>query len=300
VAPGAPELTVEPLLAPRDLDLIRRLDLLARRRLAGQATGEQRSPALGGGIEFADYREYVPGDDVRQVDWSVFLRFRKLLVKLCAEEKELTLMLSVDVSRSMAWGESDKFRQALRVASVLGGIALSSGNRAGVLSWGAELQEVSAPLRGARAVPALVERLRRLEAGGQGNPLACTRQFASRYARRCLSVVITDLLTPDWAGVLTGLGASGCETHVIQVLAPEELDPPQLGEVTLVDSENSRETALLLDAPTLDQYRSATKTWLEAVEGQCRASGLGYALVRSDADLPRVFLETLKKEGLVC
>ena len=291
---------MEPLLAPRDLDLIRRLDLRARRRLAGQATGEQRSPALGGGIEFADYREYVPGDDVRQVDWSVFLRFRKLLVKLCAEEKELTLMVCVDTSRSMAWGEPQKFRQALRVASVLGGVALSSGNRAGVLAWGAELREVTAPLRGARSVPALVERLRRLEACETGNLLACTRQFASRYARRCLAVVISDLLTPDWAAVLTGLGASGCETHVIQVMAPGELDPPQSGEVTLVDSETSQETALLVDAPTLDRYRAATQAWLAAVEGQCRASGLGYALVRSDADLPRVFLETLRKEGLVC
>lgn len=293
-------MTGEALLEPRDLDLIRRLDLFSRRRLAGQATGEQRSPALGGGIEFADYREYVPGDDVRLVDWSVFLRFRKLLVKLCAEEKELTLLVSVDASRSMVYGGADKFRQAKRIAAVLAGIALTSGNRAGVLAWGSELKEVTAPLRGVRAVPGLVERLRRLNASDEGRPLVCTRQFATRYGRRCLAVVITDLLTPDWAGVLTGLAASGCETHVIQVLAPEELDPPQRGEVTLVDQETGNESALLLDTPTLERYRSLTSAWLTSVEAQCRGAGLGYALVKSGEELPRVFLETLRKEGLVC
>jgi uncharacterized protein (DUF58 family) len=291
---------VNDLLEPRDLDLVRRLDLWARRRLAGQATGEQRSPALGGGIEFADYREYVPGDDVRQVDWSVFLRFRKLLVKLCAEEKELTLMVAVDTSQSMAYGRGDKFRQARRIAGVLGGMALSSGNRAGVLAWGEQLREVTVPLRGARAVPALVERLARLETAGRGDPLTCARQFASRYRRRALAVLITDLLTPDWPAVLAGLASSGCEAHVIHVLAPEELDPPQRGELTLVDQETGQETALHVDAPTLERYRAETAAWLAKVEAQARGAGLGYARVVSDEALPRVFLETLRKEGLVC
>src|SRR6185369_9119751 len=142
-----------------DLDLIRRLDLLARRRLAGQATGEQRSPALGGGIEFADYREYVPGDDVRLVDWTVFLRFRRLLIKLCAEERELTLSLLVDHSRSMDYGHPSKLNLAKRMAAILGGIALASGNRAEILGWGDGLTEVTAPLRGERSLSILAERL---------------------------------------------------------------------------------------------------------------------------------------------
>jgi len=291
---------MEVLLEPADWELIRRLTLSVKRRAAGQATGEQRSPALGGGIEFADYREYAPGDDVRQVDWAVFLRFRKLLVKLCAEEKELTLVLLIDASRSMAYGTAPKFRQAQRIAAVLGGIALASGNRAGVLSWGNELKEVTAPLRGQRSVPLLTDRIRRIQPGDEGRPLACVRQFAARYGRRCLAVLVSDLLHPDWSGVLSGLVAAGCEAHVLHVLAAEELDPPQRGEVTLVDQETGNEAALHLDGPTLDRYRGEVDRWLGQVATQCRGSGLGYALVRSEAPLPRLFLDDLKKAGLVC
>lgn len=291
---------MEALLEPAELELIRRLTLSVKRRAAGQATGEQRSPALGGGIEFADYREYAPGDDVRQVDWSVFLRFRKLLIKLCAEEKELTLVLLLDHSQSMAYGQAGKYRQAQRMAAILGGIALASGNRAAVLAWGADLKEIATPLRGQRSVPLLADRIRRLEAGGPGNPLACVRQFASRYGRRCLAVLLTDLLHPDWSPVLAGLTASGGEAHVLHILAPEELEPPQRGEVTLVDQETSAEAALHLDGPLVDRYQAELRQWLGLVGTQCRASGLGYALVRSDAALPRVFLEDLKKAGLVC
>lgn len=291
---------MEALLEPADLELIRRLTLSVKRRAAGQATGEQRSPALGGGIEFADYREYTPGDDVRQVDWAVFLRFRKLLVKLCAEEKELTLVLLVDQSRSMAYGEAEKFRQAQRLAAVLGGIALASGNRAGVLSWGAELREVTSPLRGQRSVPLLADRIRRMEPRDEGRPLTCLRQFAARYGRRCLAVLLTDLLHPDWSATLSGLVASGGEAHVLHILAPEELDPSHRGEVTLVDQESGDEAALHIDGPLLDRYRAETTSWLAQVGGQCRTGGLGYALVRSDTPLPRVFLDDLKKAGLVC
>lgn len=291
---------MEGLLEPADLELIRRLTLSVKHRAAGQATGEQRSPALGGGIEFADYREYAPGDDVRQVDWAVFLRFRKLLVKLCAEEKELTLALLLDTSASMAYGAAEKFRQAQRMAAVLGGIALASGNRAALLSWGTELREVATPLRGQRSIPLLANRIRRLVPSGQGRPRDCARRFAGQYGRRCLAVLLSDLLTPEWSLALTGLAASGSEVHVLQLLAREEREPPQRGELTLVDQESGAEVALHLDAPLLDRYRDQLQWWLGQVAAQCRAAGLGYALVEAEAPLPRVFLGDLKKAGLVC
>jgi uncharacterized protein (DUF58 family) len=255
---------------------------------------------MGGGIEFADYREYVPGDDVRQVDWSVFLRFRKLLVKLCAEEKELTLMVLVDTSASMAYGTPTKLRMAQRVGAVLGGIALASGNRAGLLTWGDDLVEALPPIRGSRGVPRFVDRVGRLEAGGGNRPHDCARTFATRYHRRCLAVLLTDLLHPGWDQTLAGLAASGCETHVVQVLAPEEWEPPFRGEVTLVDQETGAEAPLLVDFPLLEGYRAEVDRWVAEVGTHCRAAGLGHTLLRSDGPLPRVFLEDFRKAGLVC
>ena len=130
---------MEKILDAKDLELIRQLSINAKRRIVGLATGEQRSLVRGSGIEFADYREYQPGDDIRQVDWAVFLRLRRLLVKLCAEEKELTLMIFLDTSRSMCFGQPEKFVQARKIAAILAGIALYEGNRAGILTMGRNL-----------------------------------------------------------------------------------------------------------------------------------------------------------------
>ena len=103
---------MQKLLNPKELELTRQLSIHARRKTAGIVTGEQRSLARGSGIEFADYREYQAGDDIRQIDWSVFLRMRRLLVKLSAEEKELTLMIIMDTSKSMSFGSPDKLESA--------------------------------------------------------------------------------------------------------------------------------------------------------------------------------------------
>src|SRR5690554_1440295 len=133
----------EQLLEPGDYELIKNLSLQVRLRVSGLITGEQRSPVQSGGIEFAEYREYQPGDDIRRIDWTVFLRLHRLMIKLCAEEKELTLVLVVDTTRSMAFGQPEKLRTALRTAVVLAGIALTGGNRAAILGMGADPVERS-------------------------------------------------------------------------------------------------------------------------------------------------------------
>jgi uncharacterized protein (DUF58 family) len=204
-----------------DFALAQGLSLRARRRLSGFAAGEQRSPATGGGIEFADYREYSPGDDLRLLDWSVYLRSRKLLIKLCAEEKELTLVALVDVSRSMDFGSPTKLELAKRIASVLGGIALRGGNRAGVSALGSSLMEMIRPERKKLTLAGLARAVHSLEALPASSPEACLRQFAARYGRKCVAVLISDLLFPEWQRCLDVLATSGCESYVVQLLAPE-------------------------------------------------------------------------------
>ncbi len=203
-----------------DYALAKGLSIRARRRLSGFAAGEQRSPATGGGIEFADYREYIPGDDVRLLDWSVYLRSRKLLVKLCAEEKELTLVTLVDVSRSMDYGGPSKLELAKRIASVLAGIALRGGNRAGVSALGASLLEPVRPERKKLTMAGIARTAHSLESVPRSAPEACLRQFAARYGRKCIAVLVSDLLFPEWPRSLDAIASSGCETHVVQVLAP--------------------------------------------------------------------------------
>jgi len=288
------------LLDAKDYELIKGMSLLVKRRVAGFAAGEQRSRSQGGGIEFADYREYIPGDDLRQIDWAVFLRMRKLLTRLCAEEKELTLVILLDLSRSMDSGEPSKLRTAKRVACVLAGMALQNGNRAGICAIGNGLLEPLRPERNRLTLSAVVHAVSPLEAQDAFAPVAALRQFAARYGRKCVAVLLSDLLYDEWPQTLSALAASGCEAHVAQLLSPDEIDPPQRGELTLVDSETDDEVPLHVDAQTLARYRAEAAAFLNETRGAAARLGLGHTLLRADRSLERLFREDLRKGGLVC
>lgn len=290
----------EKLLDARDYQLITQLSLAAKRRVAGFAAGEQRSPSRGGGIEFADYREYQPGDDIRRVDWAVFLRLRRLLVKLCAEERELTLMLMLDTSRSMRFGQPDKLWAAARLAAVLAGIALHDGNRAGVVAFGPHLQEVLRPERRRTSLASVIGAVARLEPAATVDPVVCMREFAAHYARKTMAVLLSDLLFAEWAQVLGGLAASGCEGYVIQMLAPEELEPPFLGEVTLVDAEGLGEIPLHLGEEIARKYRLELAVFLREVRRACHRQNLWHTMLPSDRPLDRALHTSLRQGGPLC
>jgi uncharacterized protein (DUF58 family) len=283
-----------------DQELARGLSIKAKRRLSGFASGEQRSPATGGGIEFADYREYVSGDDVRLLDWTVYLRSRKLMVKLCAEEKELTLVAIIDVSRSMDYGYPPKLQLAKRVASVLACVALQGGNRAGVTALGSSLLEPIRPEGRKLTMPGIARAVHALESVPRSEPEAALRQFSASYGGKCVAVLISDLLFPGWQRAIGELAASGCEAHVVQILAPDELEPPERGEVTLVDMEDGSELPTHVDEALLDRYDAALDSFLSGVGSECARRGISRSLVSSDSSLAKVVHGDLKEAGILC
>ncbi len=290
----------ERLLAASDYELVKAMSLNPRRRVSGFAAGEQRSPAKGGGIEFADYREYMRGDDARLVDWAVYLRLRKLLVRLCAEEKELTLALVIDASRSMDSGDPSKLGVAKRVAGVLAGIALRNGNRVGVCALGADLLEPLKPERSRVGLAEAETALLRIAPQDSFAPLAGMRRFASRYGGKCVAVLISDFLYPEWKETITALAASRSEAYALQVLSREELDPGVSGEITLVDSENDEEVPLLIDARTAAAYRGKVAEFVGAAARHARKQGVGWVSAASDEPIERLFRRELAGSGIVC
>ena len=288
------------LLEPQDYQLMKQLSLATKRRVTGLLIGEQRSPIQSGGIEFADYRAYQPGDDLRLIDWMVFLRLRQLLVKLCAEEKEFTLILILDLSKSMKFGEVEKLWTAKRLAAILAGIALNDGNRAGVLAMGSGLEEIVLPARGRASLTEVVNKIAGVEPVERFDPLAAVRRFAARYGRRCMFVLLSDLLFPEWDQVIRGLAASGSEGYIIQMLSQEELAPPYMGEVTLVDLEGWGEVPLHVSKEIAGWYLGELNVFLNEVRAACHRRGLGHVLISSDIPLARSFHTYLKQEGLLC
>ena len=293
-------LTQSALLSAQDYVLIEQLQLASQKRTVGLMTGEQRSTAQGGGIEFSDYREYLPGDDVRRVDWPVYLRFRKLLVRLCAEEKEQTLMVILDTSVSMFYGNVEKAHYAKRISGLLAGIALAAGNRVGLLSLGPNLKELLPPQRSRVSLPKVLRILQDVVPERDIDAPLCIRQFASRYGRRSMEVFISDLLFEEWHQCVTGLGASGSESSLIQVLAEAELHPEAEGDVNYLDMESAAEVPLHVDSAMLTAYERELNEYLAQVRKKCHAQGIGHTLISSETSLGHAFHDELRRGGLVC
>jgi uncharacterized protein (DUF58 family) len=226
--------------------LLRALDLNIGRRINSLLSGDYRSSALGSGTELAQVREYVPGDDVRQIDWNVTARTRIPHIRVQIAEKALTTWLMLDTSASMAFGTADrrKYDVAEGVALAVGHIATRRGNSLGVLAFGDAESRTIPPHQGRTGMLGLFLALRqepRAEASGSTS-LGAALQTMNRLARMSkLIVVVSDFRGPrDWREAMTEL----CGRHAVvavEISDPRELELPDIGDLWLVDPETGRQ-----------------------------------------------------------
>jgi uncharacterized protein (DUF58 family) len=222
------------LFDEQTLRKLNQLTLVASRVRSGAIKGERRSSHRGSSVEFADYRNYTAGDDLRRLDWNIYARLEKPFIKLLEEEEDLAVYVLIDGSRSMDWGEDEehKFNYALKLAAGIGSIALSSGDllSVGFLQGGRVAAEFS-PSRGGYALPRLFKFLESLEAKADTDLNASLKAYSIAPRRAGLVVLISDLFAVD--GYETGLRqllSRGHEAALIHVLSPDEVDPPLAGE----------------------------------------------------------------------
>ena len=243
------------LLTPELLRRLEQFQLLAARRAKSSAKGERRSRARGQSVEFADYRNYVHGDDFRYLDWNLYGRLERLFLKLYEEERELPVRIFLDASESMTFGEPRKFDFARQVAAAIGYVALSGFDRVSVIpfpdlgQWPGrrtrpprtlELAARGAlrSVRGKKSAIQFFQNLSALTAGGPANLNQALRRGALEARQAGVAVVLSDFLDP--AGYETGLTAlvgRGFQVDLVQILAPDELSPTTFGDLRLVDSE---------------------------------------------------------------
>lgn len=288
-----------PLVDPALLAQLERLQLSTRRRLAGRFSGEHRSPRFGNSLDFADEREYHPGDDYRRIDYPLYARTGQLFVKLFEAEDELHLRLLVDVSASM--GHYDKLAQATRLAAAIGFLALV---RRDVVSLHVE-PPVRPPQRfsGRHAVGALFDTLTRLEPSGPTDLRSAATTLLARPGPAGATVVISDLLTPSWEAAIDRLPARGGDVTVLHVLAGEELLPTLAdelsGDLDVIDAESGERVAVSLSHDTVHSYRALVSTWLDHAATQCRQRGAAYELVMADTPIDEVVLRGLRQHGVI-
>lgn len=280
---------------PEFLAQLERLSLLSRRAFRGSVKGERRSPRRGHSVEFADYRAYGAGDDLRYVDWNIYGRLDRLYLKLFVDEEDLCLHVLLDASASMGFGEPTKLEYGAKLALALGFVGLVNLERVGISVVRERMAEGWSPARGRTHVLPLMEFLGKLRPGGTTSLNDGLAQYALRAREAGLAVVVSDLMDP--AGYERGLKAlleRRFDVHVVHLLAPDEMNPSFAGDLRLVDAETGELRDLTLDGEAMRVYRQRLRDFLERAEQFCRAKEISYHRVVTDTPVEEFVLRQLK------
>lgn len=288
------------LLDPRFMAQLDRLDVLSRKVLAGKMKGERRSKRRGRSVEFADYRNYVVGDDLRFIDWNVYARLDRLFLKLFLEEEDLALNIVVDHSRSTDFGEPRKSLYLRRVAAALGYIGLVNHNRVTVAAVSDTLDDDTGGLRGRRRVSTMIDFLERLEPAGGTHLAAACKRFALQHRTRGVTVVLSDFL--DKAGFEHGLrylATAGVDFFAVQVLSPQEITPDLKGDLRLVDIEDGDSAEVSITQPLLKRYTATLNAFCLSVKEWVTRRGGTYLFTSTAVPFESLVLNYLRERGLV-
>ena len=295
---------MEALISPDLMKRLEQLQLLARRRSKSTAKGERRSGARGQSVEFADYRTYVPGDDLRRIDWNLFGRLERLFLKLYEEERELPVTIYLDSSESMSFGRVSKFDFARQVAAAVGYVALCGFDRVTVepfpladdqAGFVGELRAV----RGRQSAMRFFDNLNRLKAGGTADFNQALRLGAMKHRAQGVIVVLSDFLDPaGYEDGLKSLASRGSEVHAVQILAPEELEPSSYGDLRVIDSETGVEQEVTFGKYRLKAYRATVQNYCRRLQEYCRARGIRYQLAQSDTPIDDLLLKAMRTGGM--
>lgn len=282
---------------------LNQLSLIAERVRSGAIKGERRSARRGSSVEFADYRDYTPGDDLRRLDWNIYARLERPFIKLFEEEEDLAVHILLDGSRSMDWGEGElhKFRYAQRLAAGLGAIALAAGDSLTLsMLQGGRVAAEFGPTRGQVGLARMLTFVEKLQPDGQTDLNAALRQYAITPRRPGLVVLISDLLTESGyeSGLRPMLGR-GHEAALLHVLAPDELDPSLTGDLQLVDSETAQAQDVSLDGGLRRLYRERALAWVQQHQADCRKQGIRYISLLTNHPWDQAILLELRKAGVV-
>ncbi|MBI4559615.1 MAG: DUF58 domain-containing protein [Candidatus Hydrogenedentes bacterium] len=288
------------LLDPEFLLKLERLAIAAKRVQLGVTKGERKSKRKGSSVEFADYRDYVQGDDLRHVDWNIVGRLNALYLKLFQEQEDLTVHLLIDSSRSMSFGNPPKISFACKLAAAIGYIGLIGYDRVSAESFNSAGTQSLRPCRGRISAGKLFAFLSAIKAQGDTHLEEACRSYLLRNRSKGVIILISDFFDQDgFVECLRRLAQANCDLYVVHVLSPEEIDPPMSGDLKLIDCEIKAFTEVSVSRTLLKRYKSNLGGFCEEIRRACLARGIGYVFTSSAAPVERLTLEVLRKGGLV-
>jgi uncharacterized protein (DUF58 family) len=291
---------VPALLSPGFMVKLDALAVVSKKILAGKLRGERRSRKKGESLEFADYRSYAQGDDLRRVDWSLYARLERLFLKVFLAEEDLSIYVLADGSASMDFGSVNKFDYTRKVAAALAYIGLANLDRVSLAVYARGREHALTDLRGKKQALKLFDFLGQIEPGGPTDLREAVRRFILRYRRPGVCLVLSDFLDPaGFEAPLKALSAARMDCFAIHVLAPEEVEPDLTGDFLLVDSETGERVDVTASRRLVEGYQKTVRGFCSSLQQFCAARGIAYLFASTDLPFEALVLNYLKSVGLV-
>ena len=317
-----------PLLDPEFLNRLEQLRIRARRAFPGTARGERRSTRRGASVEFADFRKYEAGDDFRHVDWNIYARLERLMLRQFVEEEDVRIDLLIDQSGSMHFGLPTKFELACRAAAALAFVAVASLDRVSAQTFDSAIRARTKALRGRGHLMTLLSFLANLseadkwsdlsgaslpgrspgaesvrsEAGvkvGATDLTSVLKQVRHQTSRPGILFIMSDFLDPrDFKTEMKLLVHKGFDVNLIQVLAQEELQPEAGRDFLVVDSETNETREITANHRTMLAYKTALSRFTDSLEQFSRLAGIGYVRVAGEGAFEDLLLKNLSESRM--
>ena len=288
------------------LSILDARDLKIRDPMNGLFGGNRRSKTYGSSAEFADFREYIPGDDLRRIDWNLYARFEKLFLRLYVDERQLHHRIYIDGSASMDWGEPNKSDVALKIAAALGYLGVGAMDRVSYYAIHKKHCKPLAPtITGREAYYRAVEKLNNLEFYGNGDIGTAITTDPELGHGDGVSFIISDFLSDtNWKDAVDQLLFHKREVHLVQVLSPDEVTPALTGKLFMLDSEADYEEDRRNHR--IDVTRTAVKAYQEAfawhrkdITDFCASRKVGFISVCSDESIERMLFQKATEAEII-
>jgi len=282
------------------LERLANLRFIVKGRRKGHLSGTHVSPRSGISLEFADYRQYAPGDDFRYIDWNIYGRLDRMLVKTFVHETDLPVYLLVDLSGSMQLGSPSKARYAARLSAALAYLGLRSLDRVGLYPYSEDLASLVPPRHGMAHFGRILRALSEIDPGGGTSFDTAVRGFLNRTKESGLVFVISDFMTSESCqDAFARLLHRGDEVVVIQILHPEEIAPTPSGTTRLVDVETGRRLTLTIGKRALAEYDARLRELRSGLREFLTERGIPYFLAPTDLPIERLLHETFRTGGVL-
>ncbi len=276
------------------------LALMSRRAASGVRRGERRSKKKGSGVEFADHRPYVPGDDIRFLDVGVYQRFGKLLLRLFEEEEDLSIYFLIDTSLSMATHGSRKLNQAAQIAAALAYVGLSGLDRVSVTTLGEKVLGRLPATRGKQRVFRILRFLSAMEAEGQTHLAPALKAFVAQNKRRGMAVLLSDLFDPDgFEAGINVLRFNKFDPVVIQLIDERDHDGKLAGDLRLIDVETGEGREVSMNPKVQRKLALETEARQKSIARYCASRGVPHFAVDVNTPFDEVVLSVLRAGGLL-